>query len=391
MKEKIIRIELIPVHVPFREAVRKAMQSGEGGLGMAIGSEEEWVGGDFVICRLITDEGNIGLGESYVWLPETGISTTQIIDSIQKSLSKYLLGENPFNIEKINYRMDINVARTNVAKGLLDIACYDLMGKISGLSVCNLIGGETTDEIPLAALISLADVDYMIDMAKKLWKLGYKSFRYKLGKSINDDIKISEGLRNLLGQDIRLRVDYNQAYRPDEAVKAIKAIEQYNIDFAEQPVNINDFLGMAYVQSRVNVPLMAHEGFFTMYDFVNLVEMGAVRVLGLNTERPGGITKALKCLHYAELRGLSTVIHNQNLGIGTATLLHFAAANYNSLGHAPELFGYAMMEDDLITEKIQQANGFAKVPKEPGFGVKLDEKALEKYSTGPKITIKSKN
>ena len=148
---------------------------------------------------------------------------------------------------------------------------------------------------------------------------------------------------------------------------------------------------MAYVQKRVDTPLMAHEGFFTMYDFVNLVEMGAVRVLGINTERPGGISKALKCLHYAELRGLSTVIHNQNLGIGTATLLHFAAANYNSLGHAPELFGYAMMEDDLITEKIQQANGIAKVPKGPGFGVKLDEKALEKYSTGPTITIKSKD
>ena len=102
MGETIIRIELTPIHVPFRKSVRKAMQSGERGLGMAIAAEEDWAGGDFVICKLITDEGNIGLSESYVWLPETGISPNQIIDSIQNYLSIYVLGETPFNIKKIN-------------------------------------------------------------------------------------------------------------------------------------------------------------------------------------------------------------------------------------------------------------------------------------------------
>ena len=82
---------------------------------MAIKAEESWLGGDFVICKLICNDGNIGLGESFVWLPESGITPYQIIDSIKNGLANYIIGENPFNVEKINQRMDNNVARSEAA------------------------------------------------------------------------------------------------------------------------------------------------------------------------------------------------------------------------------------------------------------------------------------
>ena len=93
--------------------------------------------------------------------------------------------------------------------------------------------------------------------------------------------------REALGADARLRVDYNQAYTPDEAVRAIEAIAPFGIDCAEQPVRADDWLGMARVQRAVAVPLMAHEGCFSLTDFTALLELGAVGVLGVNTERPG--------------------------------------------------------------------------------------------------------
>ncbi|RJP68896.1 MAG: hypothetical protein C4532_11920 [Candidatus Abyssobacteria bacterium SURF_17] len=89
---KIIHIELTPVFVPFRETVKQAMQSGSGGLGMAIAAEEAWLGEDFVICRLFADDGNIGTGEAFVWLPETGVSPEQIIDAVEHALGRYVLG-----------------------------------------------------------------------------------------------------------------------------------------------------------------------------------------------------------------------------------------------------------------------------------------------------------
>lgn len=387
MRDEITSIKLTPLHVPFKEQVRKAMGEGTGGLGMAIAAEEQWLGGDFVICQLTSKNGNIGLGEAFVWLPETGVSPNQIIDAIKNCLAKYVLGESPFNVEKINYRMDINLSRNEAAKGLLDMACYDLMGQIIQRPACDLMGGKTVEVIPLAALIPLGEPILMKGLVRSYYKRGFRTFRLKLGKSIQDDIAIIDSIRRALGNKIRLRVDYNQAYSPSMAVRAIKAIEPYGIDFAEQPVGASDYLGMAHVQKRVDTPLMAHEGFFSLQDFVSLVEMQAVRVLGINSERPGGVTNALKALNYAKQRGIEVVLHNQPLGIASAMHIHFTAAKYHSIDHATELFGQEMLEDDLIVKPLDYSGGTAKVPKGPGWGVELDEIALKKYATGPTITI----
>ncbi len=386
MSNKIIGIELTPLRVPFKELVKQTMDEG-GGLGMAIPAEEEWSGGEFVICKLFCEDDTVGLGEAFVWLPETGISPDQIIDAIKKALYRYVLGESPFNVERMRFKMDINISKSDVAKGLLDMTCYDLMGKITNRPACDFMGGRCVEEIPLAALVPLADLETMLMLAKTFKKIGYNTIRYKLGNGTNEDILISEKIREVLGPDIRLRVDYNQAYTPPKAVEAINAIEKFRIDLAEQPVRADDYMGMAYVQKRVNIPLMAHEGFFTLQDLITLVELDAIGVLGINSERPGGVTNALKALNYAKQRGLGAVIHNQPLGIASAMHIHFAAANIYSLDHATELFGQAMMEDDLIVKRLDYSKGKAKVPDEPGWGVELDEEALEKYATGPTITI----
>jgi muconate cycloisomerase len=385
--DKITRIELRPLHVPFNAGTRQALQASAGGLGMAIKAEEPWPGGDFVICRLATGDGIEGVSEAFVWLPETGVSPSQIIDIIQKALHKYVIGANPFDVKRICQRMDNNVARNEVAKGLLDMACYDLMGRIEGRPACEFMGGKTIGEIPHAALVWLTGVDTMVAMAKLFVGMGYRTLRIKLGKGEREDQAIMAAIRDEIGLEIRLRVDYNQAYTPQEAVDAIKAIESFNIDVAEQPVGAEDYMGMVVVQQRVNVPLMAHEGCFSVRDFVTLAELGAVRVLGLNSERPGGVTRALEAMDLAKQRNMGTVLHNQPLGIASAMQLHLAAARFNDLGHAPELFGHFMLEDDLIKKPIVYKNGTAKVPAGPGWGVDLDTKALEKYATGPAVEI----
>jgi muconate cycloisomerase len=387
MRNQITSVELTPVHVPFKDQVKKAMGEGEGGLGMAIAAEELWLGGDFVICKLITKSGNIGLGEVFLWLPESGFSTNQIIDSIKNSLIKYIIGESPFNLEKINYRMDNNLAHNEMAKGLLDMACYDLMGQINDCPACNLMGGFNIDKIPLAALIPLGEPILMKGITRSYYKKGFKTFRLKLGKGIEEDKKVVESIRNALGYKIKLRVDYNQAYSPSMAVKAIKVIEPFGIDYAEQPVKADDYLGMAYVQKRVDTPLMAHEGFFSLKDFITLVELGAVRVLGINSERPGGVSRALKAFDYAKMRGLGVVLHNQPLGIASAMHIHFHVAKYAYIEYATELFGQEMLVDDLILNPIDYSNGEAKLPEGPGWGIKLDENALERFATDETIIL----
>ena len=386
---KIVAIEMTPVFVPFYEFVRQAMQAGAGGLGMAIAAEEAWLGGDYVICKLIANDGSVGLGEAFVWLPETGVSPEQLIDSIKNALGNYVLGESPFNVERIRHRMDANVARSDVAKGLLDMACYDLMGQIAGRPASDFMGGRAVDKIPLAALIPLMDIDTMIGLAENFHGEGMRTLRVKLGSSVQEDVRTMERMRETFGDDVRLRVDYNQAYSPAAAVRAIKAIEPFGIDFAEQPVRATDYVGMAHVQSRVDTPLIAHEGCFSLQDIVALAELGAIGAVGLNSERPGGVTNAIRAINYAEQRGMGAVIHNQTLGIASAMQAHLAAAKHHSLGHATELFGHVMMEDDLIVDPIDYSDGAATLPVGPGWGVELDEEALNKYATAPTVKVEA--
>ncbi|MBD3350446.1 MAG: hypothetical protein GF364_03070, partial [Candidatus Lokiarchaeota archaeon] len=308
MSTKIRKIKLTPIHVPFNKVVRETMKDGEGGLGMAIRAEEDWLGGDFVICEIEDTEGNVGCSEAFVWLPETGISPEGIITIIKKLLHKYIVNQ-PLDISKINHRMDLNLARNEVAKGLIDLACYDLLGKNQNKRVSELFTDSLVERIPLAALVPLADIEKMVELAETFKAMGYKAIRYKLGHSIDNDVEITEALRNALGLDYHLRVDYNQAYSPEEAIKAINAIEPYNIGYAEQPVAKDDFLGMVKVQKNVKIPIMAHESFFSVNDFKALYKLGAVRVLGINSERPGGITRAIEVIDYAQSENIDTVIH----------------------------------------------------------------------------------
>jgi len=193
--------------------------------------------------------------------------------------------------------------------------------------------------------------------------------------------------REALGPSCRLRVDYNQAYTPEQAIEAIEAIAPFGIDCAEQPVAADDWLGMARVQRAVSVPLMAHESCFSLIDFKALLEIGAVGVLGVNTERPGGITQALRAIDYASSRGLGTILHNQPLGIASAAQVHIGAARAAVLGHAMELFGHIMMEDDLIIDPIDYSGGQVRVPDGPGLGVSVDESALERYAVAAPLVI----
>ncbi len=386
MVNKIIGIELTPLQVPYQDFVQDVVDNSEGGTGMAIPSDAIWPW-EFVICQLHSDDGSIGLGEAFVWLPETGEMAENMINLIKKVLSHYVIGANPFDVEKITQDMDNNVTHNFVTKGLIDMAIYDLMGKIKNTPACELIGGKKVDKIPLACLIPLTDIETTLKTVDTFKKLGYKTFRYKLGRNLEDDMFISEKIREFLGPDLKLRVDYNQAYTPNEAIKAINAIEKYDITVAEQPVNKNDFIGMAHVQKNVNIPLIAHEGFFSLQDFYVLVELGAIKVLAMNSERPGGVTNALKALDYADKIGMKGLIHNQCLGIASAMLIHLVTARYDSFIYDTELMGYLMLKDDLIKKKIKYSDGHARVPKGSGWGVDLDEKALEKYAIGPTLTI----
>jgi len=388
MKEQIVKITLNKVFVPFREEVKGHMSQSSNGLGMALSAEEAWLGGDFVVCQLETRSGYVGFSEAFVWLPETGVSPDQLIDTIKQNLAKYVLGESPFQVASIRNRMERNISRNEVAKGLIDSACYDLQARILNVRVVDLLGGAQREHIPLAALLPLMEnVDSIVGLAMAFKDMGHRSFRFKLGENLAKDEAIIKSARAALGDEVKIRVDYNQAYSVADAVKSIDRISRYDIEIVEQPCKADHYTGMGEVQQRVSVPNIAHEGCFSLQDIYHLGEMGAIEAVGINAERPGGISNAVRAIHYAEQKGMGVVMHNQPLGLGSAWQVHVGAAFYSSLHYEMELFGQVMMEHDLLTRPLDYRDGGVAVPTGIGFGVEIDPYALKEYGTAPSVVI----
>lgn len=386
-RDPIVRIDLYALHVPFREEVRAALQGGSGKVAMSLNVDDHWLGGDFLICRMTTEGGITGVGEGFVWLVESGVSPTLMADLIRDHLARFVLGRSAFDIEAINARFDDNVARNEMAKGVLDLALHEVAARSVGLPVHDLCGGRQIDKAPLCMVLPLAPVEAVCALAKRGLDMGVRAFRCKLGDGLTRDVAIMAAMRDLVGPEVALRVDFNQAYAPNKALAVLDAIAPYGIDFAEQPVRADDFAGMALLQSQTRIPLMAHEGAFGLRDLHTLAEMGAVRTFGLNAERPGGMSRALKAIDYAAARGLDVVLHNQPSGIGSAIVLHMHAARARDIRHATELQGHIMLEDDLILERIVYEDGFAHVPNGPGWGVDLDDAAVDRYLTHEPVSI----
>lgn len=381
------RLELYPVRVPLSSIARGAMAESDNGLGMAIPAEEPWLEADFLFCRLVDGAGNEGWGESYVWLPESGVSNLDMASAIEHHLGRYVLGSDPVATQALAARLDRNVARNEMAKALIDIACHDLAARQLDRPVHDLIGGSTVDRIPLCGLVPLAAPEDVAAICDGYRRSGYGTVRIKLGTGVAADRTTIAAVRERCGDDLRIRVDYNQAYDAPTAVRAIRAIEPFGIDGAEQPLPIGDLLGMVHVAARTDVPVFLHEGFFSMGELVALIEAGGCGVVGINAERPGGVTGALRAIDYAAARGMGTIIHNQPLGLGTATHVHVAAARADRLGHAVELAGDVMFEEHLVVDRCVVADGHIHVPTGPGFGVDVDRDALDDHLIAEPVVL----
>ena len=383
----IVAVELFEAAVPLSTLARGAMAQSDNGLGMAIPAEEPWEIADFLLCRLVDEDGIEGWGEAYVWLPETGVSQREMAMAVRDHLARYVLGARPTDVQAIAARMDRNVARNEMAKGVLDIACHELAARQVGRPVHDLIGGAAIDRIPLCGLIPLGDPDSVAGLAAGYQRAGYGTVRIKLGTGPTADRDVIAEVRVRCGDELRIRVDYNQAYSAPTAARALALLEPFGIDAAEQPIPVGDLAAMPSLQRRTSIPLFLHEGFFSVADAVLLLDAGGAGVVGINTERPGGLTGALRMIDHASARGVGTIIHNQPLGIGTAALAHVAAARWDRLGHVPELAGDVMFEQHLTTTRYEVDHGCLVLPGGPGWGITVDRDALDDHLVAPATLV----
>ncbi|HZT33217.1 MAG TPA: enolase C-terminal domain-like protein [Bryobacteraceae bacterium] len=371
---KITRIETFPVRVPICPEFQI-----RGSLGFHAESP-------FLMLRVHTDEGVSGVGEvscTPLWSGEDQVTAAHLIHNF---LEPALVGQDPLAIERLPATMRRAVAGNPFTKSALEMAMWDILGKVAGLPVYRLLGGPVRETVPIKMSVSGAEPERAAYLADWAMRQGLKALKVKVGIEPEADVARAKAVRSAIGPKVRLGADANGGWSPRVAIQTIRRlVDECNIYFAEQPVAPLDVQWMADVRRHVPVPVMADESCYTIQDAMALVRAGAADILSVYVGKGGGIGAARKIAAVAEAAGLTcTVGSNLELGVASAAMAHLATATpgIGAEEFPCDILGPLAYEDSLLTEPLEVRDGAVKAPDKPGLGVELDDAKLARYRVG---------
>lgn len=331
---------------------------------------------------LYTDDGVVGLGETahMAGFSDKGETQSSVALQLRERLIPAILGKDPMQIEARQADLDKVIPFNPRAKSVINLALYDIVGKVFQTPVHNLLGGMFRQQIPLSTSLPITDPKSAAKEACEMVERGLRILKLKVGdENFNKDIERFCQVRDAVGSDIVLRADANQAWDVPTAIRVIKALEPYDLQFMEQPVKAWDLDGLAEIRRATNTYIMADESANSPMDVLNLAKMRAVDLISIYIVNSGGITNAKKMAHVAEPAGIGCYLGGALDGaISGRAGLHFAASTPN-LSWGCEMGGIFLLEEDLGTEPIKLEDGALIVPQAPGLGVELDLEKVAKY------------
>ncbi|UMB54079.1 mandelate racemase/muconate lactonizing enzyme family protein [Lutibacter sp. A64] len=352
----------------------------------------QWEYSERCICvvKVTASDGTYGWGEGY------GPAT--ILEEGIKIIAPHVIGKNPLENEVIwnhMYRKTLDYARRGIlvaSLSAIDIAIWDLKGKILGLPISTLLGGSHRSKIrPYATGLYFTNYENpaegLVEEAKSYVKQGFKAMKMKVGLGIKQDIEIVKSIREAIGPDISLMVDSNHAYTLREAIELSRKIEKYDIGWFEEPISPEFYEQSKELRSKTTIPISGGECEYLRFGFQQLIKNKAVDIIQPDICASGGLTEAKRISAIASANGIDIIPHTWGTSIGIHVALHFIS-NLESIPgrmNQPEfLMEYDQTEnglrDKLTFPKIEMKNGLIDVPNRPGLGIDIDEKILHKFS-----------
>lgn len=369
---KITRVETIPIRVPLKPSI--AIKSGRGGSHTL---------SPFLLVKVHTDEGLIGLGEASCtprWSGEDQFTAQHFINGY---FSPQLIGQDPTRIDACSHLFMPVVAGNPFTKAAVEMALWDIAGKAAGKPVYQLLGGKVREFVPTKWSISGREAHIAAEIAADAKARGFVKMKVKVGIDEEGDLARVAAVRQAIGEEIQLGVDANGGWKTaNHAVSVIERLAEHRIHFVEQPLPAFDLEGMANVHGRVHFPIIADESVYTLQDAKNLAHAKAADVFSIYVGKAGGIGPARELCEFAEKTGHScTIGSNLEMGIGSAAMIHLGIAcrGIHAETFACDIIGPMYYEDDLLTEPVPIAGGIARCIEKPGLGVELDDEKVEKY------------
>jgi L-alanine-DL-glutamate epimerase-like enolase superfamily enzyme len=358
---KITNVEAIPLAIPLEQEFHWA-----GGA---------QVGANLVLFAVHTDEGVTGYGESVCEDPAAVVS-------YGKLMARQLIGRSPGDMEAIlrsiwsEGRWKMFPQFTQLTFAGIEVACWDALGRALGVPTSTFFGGAVRDELDYFGFLQGDDATTLAAHARQLAGEGYRVIYLKVGRGARDDDTIVAAVREAIGPEPLLRIDPNEAWDLATAVERIRRLEQYDLDWVEQPVPAQDVAGLAHVRRSVSTKIAADQAVFTTGQLREVLAKEAADVIVQGSHDAGGLYRFKQQAFVCEAHGLNVNRHAfmeselsflanaqvaatiPNLTLGNQQM-HQLLAERLTLGPAPEIRGGRFSLNDA-----------------PGHGFELDLDAV---------------
>lgn len=262
-----------------------------------------------VAVRVIAEDGTVGYGEAAPTAVITGDTIPSILCAIQQHIRPALVGLDLDDPETIWSRLDACMVHNTTPKAAVDMAVYDLLGKLQKQPLYRLLGGART-VLHTDLTISVNPVPQMVADSLDAVAQGFDILKIKVGTGGPEDVERIAAIRAAVGPGVTLRVDANQGWTADQSVAVIRAMEDrgLNVELVEQPVPAHDLDGLKRVSQAVDTPILADEAVFSHYDAARILSMGAADLINIKLMKAGGIHNALKICRLAREHGVECMV-----------------------------------------------------------------------------------
>jgi galactonate dehydratase len=348
----------------------------------------------YLWIRIHTDEGLIGLGETYIHVE----AARAMIQDVYAP--EFLLGKDPLQIEAhwramFDRSSFVGWGGAEIrAISAIDIALWDILGQHTQQPIYQLLGGKGCDKIPIyhtcnhEEMIDFPDKpvalaqDLMSDgiRAMKIWPFdkfasqsgGQAIHLTDLEKAINPIRKI----REVLGSAIEIAVEFHGHWNLPCAIRIARALEEFQVLWLEDPMNPDHLDAYEHLVHETSIPLIMSERLMTRYQFLPIMQRKLAQMINPDVEWCGGISEAKKIASLAETFHLPVAFHNYGGPILNFASAHVAAAINNLMMLETGRDLISKWTGEIITQPIHISNGYMMLPEEPGLGVSLSPNLL---------------
>ncbi len=343
------------------------------------------------LVRIATKNGLYGWGEGY--------GPAGVVQAGVRFLAPFVTGQDPLHeatIWQTMYRRSLDYARRGVllaALSAIDIALWDLKGKLLGQPVCVLLGGQRRQRVRVYATGMYFThgpdlAQRLADEARLYTSQGFTAMKMKVGLGIEQDVANVRAVRNAIGPDVRLMVDGNHAYDRREARALARRLAPLGIGWFEEPLSPEDYEGHCELRAHSDIPIAAGECEYLCSGFRHLVANGCVDIAQPDICAAGGLTETRRIVALANAFGVNVTPHCWGTGIAFAAALHLASTIDWLPGRliaAEPLLEMDRSEnplrDRLTIPRFSVVEGVVPVPDAPGLGVDVDTDLLSAYGS----------